>query len=131
MSKENFGYSWMKDCKYQWDDKMDEISGMGDTYEEVCRFMLLKGLEFIDSKGNDFNPKFGGIENVYGIYNDKNEDAKALSDYVTKLPIQYFGERSGPSGAMHQAVCSSLLWIMANGWEKYKEEMSKGSRKND
>jgi hypothetical protein len=131
MSEENLGYGWMKVCKYQWDEKMGEISGMGGSYEESCRLMLLKGLEFIDSKGKDFNPRFTGMEDVYGVYSHGNGDAKALSDYVTNLPEKYFGERYGPSGAMHQAVCSSLIWIMANGWEKYKEEMSKRSRKSE
>src|ERR1041385_2553492 len=65
-----FGYKWNNETtKYRWVEGMREISGFGETlkgngqfYEECCRFMVTKGLEFIDEMKKEYpdtDPKFG------------------------------------------------------------------------
>jgi hypothetical protein len=104
--------------KYSYTDDMGEISGMGEGYEKACRKMVITGLEFWDTQPETFNPRYKGFEDVYGLCIEDNEDAKKLSDVVIKAV-------DGCSGAMHQATISHIFFIKRNGWEKYKEEMSK------
>ena len=104
--------------KYKWEKGMGEISGMGGGYEQACRAMLIAGLEFCD-KYPDLNLKYRGFKDVYGIMSDDNEDAKKLDNVVLDAVDR------DCTGAMHQAVISSILWIKKNGWAKYVEEMSK------
>lgn len=110
--------------KYQWQDGMREISGFGGDYEEACRDMVRAGCEWFDEYP-DANPQFSGVKNVYGICMEDNDDAKALSNAVENAPVVQKG--GGPSGAMHQAAVSHVLFIRKNGWDKYVEEMSKKS----
>lgn len=102
---------------YEFTEEMGEISGFGGGYEQTCRNMLKAGLEWLNTNP-DANPEFHGYENVYGIICEDNEDAKALSQAVIAIADDC-------TGAMHQAVISSVLWIRKNGWEKYAEVMSK------
>jgi hypothetical protein len=111
---------------YDFTPEMGEISGFGGGYEETCRSMLKAGLEFWDRMeerkydGPPFDPKFHGFQGVYGIIAEDNDDAKALSEAVVAVA-------SGCSGAMHQAVISSIFYIRTNGWDAYVTEMSKES----
>ena len=106
--------------KYVFTDKMGEISGFGGGYEQCCRNMLKSGMEWFDLNPRA-DPSFRGYENVYGITAENNEDAKLLSLAIAD------GAGGDCTGAMHQAVVSACLYIKKNGWEKYVEEMSKGS----
>lgn len=105
---------------YEFTEEMGEISGFGGGYEQTCRNMLKAGLEWLD-ENPQVNPEFHGYENVYGIIIEDNDDAKALSKAVVD-------GSEDCTGAMHQAVISSILWIRKNGWEKYIEVMSKPER---
>jgi hypothetical protein len=105
--------------KYSYTNDMQEISGMGEGYEQTCRKMVIAGLEFWDTQPATFYPRYREFENVYGLCIDDNEDAKKLSEAVVKAV------EGDCSGAMHQATISHILFIKKNGWEKYKEEMSK------
>ena len=106
-----------KIAKYKFTDAMGEISGFGGDYEKACRVMLDSGLQWFDAN-TDADPRFKGCEGVYGVLAENNEDAKALSDVVTK-------HVDGCTGAMHQAVISSCLFIKKEGWDKYVDAMSK------
>lgn len=103
---------------YEFTEKMGEISGFGGGYEVTCRAMLKAGLKWCD-ENPEADPQFHGYKNIYGIVQEDNEDGKALSNVVV--------EESGDdcTGAMHQAVISSILFIRKNGWDKYVEQMSK------
>ena len=103
--------------QYEFTPKMGEISGFGGGYEQACRNMLKAGLEWLD-KNSGARPEFHGYEGIYGIMEEDNADAKAL----TKILL---GASDDCTGAMHQAVISSILWIRKNGWKKYVKEMSK------
>lgn len=94
-----------------------EISGLGGRYEKECRNMLIAGLRWLDENPNA-NPVFKGHQNIYGVINEENEDAEKLSNIVVQ-------ECQDCSGAAHQAVIMSVLWIKKNGIEKYLEEMNK------
>jgi len=109
--------------KYEFTPEMGEISGMGGGYEQTCRHMLRTGLEWFDKNPNA-NPRFHGFKNIYGIIEEDNDDAKALSKAVTDATDDC-------TGAMHQAVVTSVLWIRKNGWDKYIKEMSKKERKDN
>ena len=103
---------------YEFTEKMGEISGFGGGYEQTCRNMLKAGLKWLD-ENPQANPEFHGYKNVYGIITEDNEDAKKLSSIVIEA------SDNDCTGAMHQAVITSILWIRKNGWENYVKSMSK------
>ena len=107
-----------KEHKYEWTGKMGEISGMGGSYEQGCRAMVIAGLEYWD-KHTELDPRFKGWEGVYGILNEDNADAKALTEAALH-PVE-----GDCTGAMHQASISTILYIKKHGWDKYVQEMSK------
>ncbi len=107
---------------YEFTPEMGEISGFGGGYEETCRAMLKAGLEWLDANPKA-DPQFHGYKNVYGIISEDNADAKALS----KAAVAAADDDC--TGAMHQAVITSVFWIRKNGWEKYVEVMSKEEQK--
>lgn len=107
----------VSDGKRTYTNEMRQISGFGGGYEIACREMVLAGLRWLDEHP-DADPKFHGYKGIYGIINEDNDDAKALSDAVTFAC-------DGCSGAMHQAACTHVMWIKAHGWDKYVEMMSK------
>jgi hypothetical protein len=97
--------------KYEYTDDMGEISGFGGGYEQACRDMLLAGMKWLDDHP-EADPQFRGCEGVYGILTEDSKDAEELSKAVTAVC-------DGCSGAMHQAVCSHLVWIKSNSWDEY------------
>ncbi len=106
-----------KIAKYKFVEGMGEISGFGGDYEKACRVMLDSGLQWFDEHP-DADPKFQGNDAVYGLIIEDNDDAKALSDAVTK-------HIDGCSGAMHHAVVGACLWIRKNSWDAYVAQMTK------
>ena len=108
--------------KYEFTKEMGEISGFGGGYEQTCRYMLKAGLEWFD-KNPKADPKFKGFKNIYGLIMEDNADAKALSKAVTDATDDC-------TGAMHQAVISSIFYIKKNGWDKYVKEMSRSEVKH-
>lgn len=104
--------------KYEWQPGMGEISGFGGSYEQTCRNMLFAGLQWMDEHP-DADPQFNGFKGVFGLINESNADAEALEKAILKAP-----DADGCTGAMYHAVVSHVLFIKANGWEKYVSEMS-------
>lgn len=104
-------------AKHKFTSEMGEISGFGGGYEKTCRAMLDAGLQWFDNNP-DADPKFNGMKGVYGIITEDNDDAQALSEAVVSVT-------DDASGAMHQAVVTSCLYIKKNGWDTYVEAMSK------
>lgn len=104
---------------YEFTPEMGEISGFGGGYEAACRAMLKSGAEFWDAQPEGFDPKYQGMEGVYGLILDHNEDAKKLDEAIIA------GSGGDATGAMHHAVVSHLFFIRKNGWEAYCAEMSK------
>jgi hypothetical protein len=107
----------------QYTDDMREISGMGGGYEEACRKMVLAGLDWFDAHPNA-EPHFTTCDNVYGIVNEDNDDAKALSEAVCAA-------EDGCSGAMHQATISHIMYIHLNGWDAYCNVMRRMKQEED
>lgn len=101
-----------------WTDDMGEISGFGGGYEACCRAMVFAGMDWCDAHP-DADPKFHGWKNIYGIIEEDNEDAKALTAAVL-APGEAGG---GATGAMHQAAISHVLYYRAHGWDKYASEL--------
>jgi hypothetical protein len=96
---------------------MAEISGFGGSYEATCRKMLKSGLKWLDVHP-EADPVFHGYKGIYGICVEDNEDAKALSKAIIDA------SNNDATGAMHQAVISSILWIKKNSWKEYVAKMS-------
>ena len=103
---------------YEFTPAMGEISGFGGGYEATCRAMLKAGLEWCDAHP-EADLKFTSYANIYGIINEKSDDAKALG----KAVIDAAG--GDCTGAMHQAVIESIMWIRKNGWAAYVADMSR------
>jgi len=99
-----------------------EISGFGGGYERMCRKMLIAGLRWLEQNPKA-EPRFLTYKNIYGVIHEDNKDAKVLSKIVVDA------SKGECSGAMHQAVIGSCLWIKANGLEKYLKEMNKRDKK--
>lgn len=115
--------------KYVFTDEMAEISGFGGNYEAACRRMIVAGLEWLDSHP-EADPKFHGYKDVFGILTEDNDDAKALSNAITK-------DEPDITGAMHQAAIQHIIWIKKNnkegksGWERYVEVKTKQKIEED
>lgn len=103
--------------KYIFTDEMSEISGFGGGYEAECRAAVVRGLEWLDAHP-EADPQFKGYKNVYGIINEENDDAKAMSDAIAP-------KGSDMTGAMHQAAVEHCLWIKMNSWDRYVEVKTK------
>jgi len=99
---------------------MGEISGFGGGYEAACRKMLRAGVAWIDEHKNE-ELKFSTLPGVYGLLIEDNEAAKELSRVITDV-VENDAD-GGATGAMHQAVTESVMFIAKNGWEKYVDEM--------
>lgn len=115
--------------RYDWRDGMGEISGFGDEYEAACRAMLIRSLDFWDEQDEDFDPKYHGFKDVYGICVDDNEDAKKLDEAMMNAFILFGNGQTervgdGASGAMHQAVVSHAFYVRRNGWSEYVRKMT-------
>ena len=93
----------------------EEISGLGGGYEMACRQMLLAGIRWLELHPES-EPKFVGYKGIYGVIDETNEAAESLSSIVGN-------SIEGCTGAMHQAVISTLLYIREHGVAKYVEEM--------
>lgn len=61
-------------------------------------------------------PMFSEYSGFYEIVKQDNKAAKELSEVIGNV-------EGGCSGAMHHAVVSHLLYVKANGWEKYCKQM--------
>lgn len=117
--------------KYEFTPEMGEISGLHGNYEAACREMLIAGLEYWD-KYPDLKPQYKGTSpespiQIYGVLLRDNEDAKTLSKIVCDAANPDYGV----TGAMHQAVIESIMWIRTNGWEAYVKAMSEKSEEGD
>jgi len=112
----------MKD-KYVFEEDMAEISGLGGGYEQNCRKMLKAGLEYMDEHP-ECEPIFKGHKGIYGVLSNDNEDAKKLSDVVISAT-------NDCTGAMHQAVITTILWIRKNGWDDYVLAMKKAKKEKE
>lgn len=105
--------------KYVYRDDDPEISGFGGGYESACRAMVAAGMEWFDANPAA-DPKFHGFKGVYGLIDEDNADAEALSAAVAAgCP------GGGCTGAMHQATISHVLYARKHGWDKYLADLRK------
>lgn len=95
-----------------------EISGFGVGYEKTCREMVLAALKWFD-KNPKADLKYKEFKNGYGITTGESEDMKKMQKAMLKAA------KNDCTGAMMQATMSHAMYIIANGWNKYVEEMNK------
>ena len=122
-NKETTKYVW-KNAKYKYPVGVKESES--ERYEETCRFMISMGLNFLDKQKEDYptepEPKFGHIENVYGLTTSMNKNSEELRKHISWKVEDYFGEQFGPTGAMMQAVLSTIQWVMHHSWDEYMKD---------
>lgn len=104
------------------DEMKSEISGMGGGYETTCRNMLKSGLKWL-GKNPNCDPQFKCYKNIYGVISEENKDAKNLSAAVVA------GAGGDCTGAMHQAVVQTVMYIRKVGLQDYLEKMNEETEK--
>lgn len=108
--------------KYQFTDKMGELSGFGGGYEAACRRMVIKGVEWLDEhKHADLS--VSALKNTFGFVSPDSSDAKDLEKAFTK-------DEDDLTGAMVHQAWLHLLFIQKNGWKKYVEKMEEPDEKS-
>jgi hypothetical protein len=106
--------------KYKFLPGMGEISGFGGAYEQQCRNMVIAGCNWFDEHpGAD--PKITTYQNIFGIIDPNNEDAKSLTGTMAEICPDC-------TGAMMQAAVTHVLFIKRKGWDEYVKQMSKPER---
>lgn len=106
--------------KYQFEEGMSKVSGMGGAYEESCRKMITVGLEWFDTHQKAC-PLFAGSTRVFGLLSDENDDAAELLNIVV-------ASVDDCTGAMIQAAIEHIMRAHSIGWEAYVKEMEQGRR---
>lgn len=116
---------------YTFTPEMGEISGFGGSYEAGCRAMVRAGLLFWDAQPASYDPHFRGFKGVYGLLDDDNADAKALSQAIIDAPFtdpetgtHTTVGKYGATGAMHHAAIAHILFVRRAGWGAYVRKMS-------
>lgn len=99
-----------------------DISGMGGSYEWGCQTMLRAGIKFL-KEHPDFHFDYQGFKNVYGIVWTDTPWGKKLDKVLLGATAP-----DSPTGAMHQAVISHLMYIHKHGYEKWLEHFPKERR---
>ena len=110
--------------KYQYTDKMREISGFGGEYENACRKMVITGLEWIDDHPN---PEISWKEykDVTGIITDLSPHLEEMTTAMNEA----IGNEA--SGAMIQFCVHHVVAANRLGWDKYVEEMEKEEKEEN
>ncbi len=109
-------------AKYEYTEKMDEISGFGGGYEEQCRRLVIAGLEWWD-KHSESKPKYSTLKNVFGMIISENPEAEEMDKAMV-------GATDGDvTGAMMHAAHEHIRYIRKNGWDAYVKEMEKKDEK--
>ena len=109
---------------YRHTPEMGEISGFGGGYEQTCQNMLHAGVEWL-SAHKEAVIKLKTYENIYGVATLVGEDnepdavTQELEDVLMKAC------ENDCTGAMHQAVCTRLAYIHANGWDQYVKRLTR------
>lgn len=100
--------------EYNYTDKCREISGFGGEYEQRCREMVKRGMEWCD-KNDVKDLSFHTHKNILGHINADNEKSLELEKYIT--------EGIDCSGLMVQGVIQHIIFALNNGWEAYIKKM--------
>lgn len=118
----------------KWEEGMGEISGFGGSYEDGCRAMVLAGIQWIDEHPNA-DPQFAGYKGVFGIIEETNDDAKALTAAIMDARCMMDGKeiRCGDecTGAMHHASINHVMNYKRIGWDEYRRIMSSKDKDGD
>ena len=96
-----------------------DISGFGGDYEKACQTMLTQGLRWLAKNYEPNKLKYGSYENVYGLLIAENDFSKEFDKAVCA--------NVEPSGAMHQAVTQTVMFIVKNGYDDW---LKKGDPKD-
>lgn len=103
---------------YRHTPDMPEISGFGGGYEQCCQDMLEAGVKWLEENPQP-DLQAQTLKNVYGIFDETSEDAKALGKVVVEAA------KGEATGAQHHAVMSRLFYIAKHGWGSYCQELRK------
>ncbi len=102
-------------------DEMGEISGFGGGYEQCCRDMLEAGVAWLDAHPES-DPQFSGYGRIYGVVNEDNDDAAALTAAIIDAA------KGEATGAQHHAVVKRCLFIKKAGWDEYVRQCTEQAK---
>ena len=85
--------------RFEWTEKMGEISGFGGDYEAACRSMVEAGVKWLEDSGEVTDP-------------DRVDHFRALGDHIAE-PFD------GATGAMVGASANHAMLIHEKGWDAY------------
>lgn len=97
------------------------ISDMGGGYERACQLMLRAGIKYLEEHP-DFHFDYFTYPNIYGVAWTETPWGKELD----KVLIDAIG--GDCTGAMHQAVITTLIYIHKHGYEKWLKNATKKNR---
>ena len=96
----------------KWTDDMGEVSGMGGTYEQACRWGVMRGADFMLDNFEQFDPDVA-----------LTADGTWASAAYDLLSTEISESISGLSGAMHGAIMGHCRFICREGWDTYCKAM--------
>jgi hypothetical protein len=91
-----------------------------NRYEASCWAALKAACEWWAAHP-DADPLFTGFKDVFGLIQESNEDAKAISQAMEEASRPF----GGMTGAIHHAVIGHVFAIREKGWDAYVQEMRK------
>lgn len=103
--------------RYVYTDRMEEISGFGGGFEDVCRKMVVAGLEWVDAHPGA-KIEFSEINGVTGLTTDETPDCKEMQTAMNQAAD------NDASGAMIHVCSKHVLFVLSKGWEQYVKVMS-------
>jgi hypothetical protein len=107
--------------KYVFTPEMDEISGYGGAYEQTCRNMFAKGLEWLEGHP-DADPIFTADEEKKGKIRAENVAAEEFLEWIDRAS----GKRA--SATMFEAVIKHCFTAKEVGWENYQKIVAKKAK---
>ena len=106
----------MSEKVYRHTAEMGEISGFGGGYEKCCQDMLEAGVKWLEADES----RKRDLVRVTTVYNDPYN-----SKIVGELKKVILSVDSAPMASvfMCYTVMTRLVYIAANGWDKYVEHL--------
>lgn len=114
---------------YRHTPEMGEISGFGDhgdpqgrKYEEMCQDMLEAGVKWVMAHP-DVDLSIRHSPQITGYFESNTPETKALEDAILAASYDPETDRKEATGAMMHNVIMRVIYIAAQGWDKYVEQV--------
>jgi len=104
------------ELQYEWNDEMDEVSGLGGEYEEACREMIAAGLQWLEDNDGPV-VKFSGGQNVTARIGPAAGEIDDLREHMASVV-----EFDVTPSMLHVCV-KHALYAYDIGWLSYTTRM--------